>query len=155
MKAKLSLVAIVMAGFILFGACGSTSNIATTSPAYISGSSFGSSLLSLYSQYKQNGKIDFKNTSTLLQLAQLATSCSAIKENLKNKDFYSSFVQGAVIGSQQNISQNNAGGIINALTGLNFGNIAQAATGAASVQNNTVTDVTNTLTSLFGLFGGK
>lgn len=154
MKAKLSLVAIVMAGFILFGACGSTNSLATsTSPAYISGSSFGSSLLSIYSQYKQNGKIDFKNASTLLQLAQLASSCSTIKENLKNKDFYSNFVQGAVIGSQQNITQNNAGGIINALTGLDFGGITQAASGSGTVSSNTASTVTNTLTSLFSLFG--
>lgn len=155
MKAKISLVAIVMAGFILFGACGSTGSLGsnTSSPAYVSGSSFGSSLLGLYTQYKQTGKIDFKNTNTLLQLVQLATSCNTIKENLNDKNFYGTFVQGAVLGSQQKVTTNNAGGIINALTGLNFGNIAQAATGGGSVNATTVNNVTNTLTSLFSLFG--
>lgn len=156
MKAKLSLVAIVMAGFIVFGACGpSSSTVSNTSPAYVSGSSFGSSLLGLYTQYKQTGKIDFKNTNTLLQLVQLATSCNTIKENMKDKAFYGNFVQGAILGSQQNITNNNAGGIINALTGLNFGNISQAASGNGTVNPTTAANVTNTLVSLFSLFGNK
>ena len=67
MKAKLSLAAIVLAGFIIIASCGTTSSgttssgTTTTSPAYTSGQAFGSSLFGLYAQYKQSGKIDFNN----------------------------------------------------------------------------------------------
>lgn len=75
MKVKLSLAAIVVVGFIVLGACNTTSSVgSTSSPAYNSGQLFGSSLLSLYSDYKQAGKIDMSNTGTMLQVAQLATS---------------------------------------------------------------------------------
>ena len=141
MKVKLSLAAIVVVGFIVLGACNTTSSVgSSSSPAYNSGQLFGSSLLSLYSDYKQAGKIDMSNTGTMLQVAQLATSCSVIKQNISNKDFYMSFVEGAVLGSQQNVTQNNASNIINTLTGVDFGNIA-------------VSGVVNSLNSVFSMFG--
>ena len=63
MKVKLSLAAIVVVGFIVLGACNTTSSVgSSSSPAYNSGQLFGSSLLSLYSDYKQAGKIDMSNT---------------------------------------------------------------------------------------------
>ncbi len=156
MKAKLSLLAIAIAGIVVFGACDNTTSTAassTTSPAYVAGQTFGSSLLNLYSMYKQNGKIDVTNVNTMLQLAQLATATNNIKNNLKNTDFYLSFVQGAVLGSQQKITQNSAGSIINSLTGVNFGNIAQAASGSGTVDASTVSSVTNALSSVFSLMG--
>ncbi len=158
MKVKFSLLAIVIAGFMVATSCGSNlgkSGVVTAanSPAYMTGQSFGGSLLGLYSQYKQTGKIDFNNANTLLQVMQLATSCNAVKSNLKNTNFYGSFVQGAILGSQQRITQSNAGGIISALTGLNFGNVAQAATGGGAINPNTATAVASTLTSVFNAFG--
>jgi hypothetical protein len=158
MKVKFSLAAIVMAGFIIVASCGSTGTTSNTttanSAAYSTGQSFGSSLLGLYASYKTNGnKINFNDAGTLLQLLQLSTSVATIKQNKSNTSFYGQFVQGAVFGSQQNITQNNAGSIINALTGLNFGNIGQAATGNGSVNSSTINSVTTTLTSLFGMFG--
>ena len=57
MKVKLSLAAIVVVGFIVLGACNTTSSVgSTSSPAYNSGQLFGSSLLSLYSDYKTGGE---------------------------------------------------------------------------------------------------
>ena len=58
MKVKLSLAAIVVVGFIVLGACNTTSSVgSSSSPAYNSGQLFGSSLLSLYSDYKQAGNL--------------------------------------------------------------------------------------------------
>ena len=148
MKVKLSLAAIVVVGFIVLGACNTTSSVgSTSSPAYNSGQLFGSSLLSLYSDYKQAGKIDMSNTGTMLQVAQLATSCSVIKQNLSNKDFYMSFVEGAVLGSQQNVTQNNT------LTGVDFGNIADAVANGGTLSAGTVSGVVNSLNSVFSMFG--
>ena len=149
MKVKLSLAAIVVVGFIVLGACNTTSSVgSTSSPAYNSGQLFGSSLLSLYSDYKQAGKIDMSNTGTMLQVAQLATSCSVIKQN-----FYMSFVEGAVLGSQQNVTQNNASNIINTLTGVDFGNIADAVANGGTLSPGTVSGVVNSLNSVFSMFG--
>lgn len=155
MKAKISLLAIVIAGFIVLGACNNSSSLGDSSsePAYISGQSFGSSILGLYSIYKQNGNIDFSSPTTLLQLAQLSTSIATIKQNINNRDFYGSFVQGAILGSQQNITQNNVGNIINSLTGVDFGNIAEVVTGSGELSGNTVANVSNTLNSVFGMLG--
>ena len=154
MKVKLSLAAIVVVGFIVLGACNTTSSVGScSSPAYNSGQLFGSSLLSLYSDYKQAGKIDMSNTGTMLQVAQLATSCSVIKQNLSNKDFYMSFVEGAVLGSQQNVTQNNASNIINTLTGVDFGNIADAVANGGTLSPGTVSGVVNSLNSVFSMFG--
>jgi hypothetical protein len=159
MKVKLSLAAIVMAGFIIVASCGTTTGTAgststANSAAYTAGQSFGSSLLGLYSSYKANGnKINFTDVNTLLQLAQLSMNIEAIKQNKSNTAFYGQFVQGAVLGSQRNITQNNAGSIINALTALNFGNIVQAAAGNGSVNSSTANSVTSTLSTLFGMFG--
>lgn len=93
------------------------------------------------------------NTGTMLQVAQLATSCSVIKQNLSNKDFYMSFVEGAVLGSQQNVTQNNASNIINTLTGVDFGNIADAVANGGTLSAGTVSGVVNSLNSVFSMFG--
>ena len=93
------------------------------------------------------------NTGTMLQVAQLATSCSVIKQNLSNKDFYMSFVEGAVLGSQQNVTQNNASNIINTLTGVDFGNIADAVANGGTLSPGTVSGVVNSLNSVFSMFG--
>ena len=89
----------------------------------------------------------------MLQVAQLATSCSVIKQNLSNKDFYMSFVEGAVLGSQQNVTQNNASNIINTLTGVDFGNIADAVANGGTLSPGTVSGVVNSLNSVFSMFG--
>jgi hypothetical protein len=158
MKAKISLIAIIMAGFILFAACGSTgggSTVASSpmqSAAYNSGSAAGSSLLGLYSQYKSTGKIDFQSANTYLQLLTLATNVQTIKANAKNTTFYSQFAQGAIFGSQQKVNNNNVGSVISALTGLDLSGITGAGS-ASNVSNSTASNVLNGLTGLFGLLG--
>jgi hypothetical protein len=159
MKAKFSLVAVVLAGFILFAACGTTSSstaarpaTTTTSAGYTTGQTFGTSVLALYSQYKTSKTINFKDPTTLLQVLQLATSATVIKQNLKNTAFYADFTKGAVLGSQNNISSSNVGSILNLITGLDLNGIASAAS-SKNVTTTTASSVTTALTSIFGLFG--
>jgi hypothetical protein len=161
MKAKISLATIVLVGFILFAACGSTgstsskssaSSAPAQSAAYNSGSSVGSSLLSLYSQYKSSGKLDFKNVNTYLQILTLATNAQTIKANASNKTFYGQFAQGMVFGSQQQVNNNNVGGVINALMGLDLTGVTSAGSGG-NVSTSTANNVLTGLTGLFGLLG--
>jgi len=166
MKAKISLAAIVMAGFILFAACGSTSSSsstskpssstssATTSVAYNAGRDVGSSMLSLYNQYKSAGKLDMQNMNTYLQILTLATAIQNNKDNLKtpNTTFYTQFVSGAVLGTQNKLSTSNAGVMINTLMGLNLGGITSAGSGS-NVSTSTATNVLSGLTTILGLFG--
>ena len=155
MKAKISLAAIVMAGFILFAACGTTSSGGSTtsspasSAAYNTGSVVGQSLLGIYQQYKSSGKIDLKNPTTILQLLALSTQIETVKQNYKNASFYADFTKGAVLGSQNTISNSNVGGVVNALTGLNLGGI----TSGGGVPASNTTNVMNGLTTILGLFG--
>ena len=161
MKAKISLAAIVMAGFILFASCGSTSSSSksTTSTAstaqaqaYNTGSAVGTSLLGLYQQYKTTKTLDFKNANTYLQLLTLATQVTTVKQNYKNPTFYSQFALGAISGSQQTVNQSNVSGVINALAGLNLSGITSAGSGS-NVSSSTATTVLNSLSSIFSLFG--
>ena len=158
MKAKISLVAIVMAGFILFASCGSTSSSSksTTSSAststaqtqgYNTGSAVGTSLLGLYQQYKTTKTLDFKNANTYLQLMTLATQVSTIKQNYQNPTFYAGFTKGAVVGSQQTVNQSNVSGVINALVGLDLSGIL------SGNSSNVSSSVLNGLTNIFNLFG--
>ena len=154
MKVKISLIAIVMAGLIVAGAyVSSTGSIGgSSSPAYSAGQSFGGSILNLYSIYKQNGRIDLSNANTLLQISQLAMTTNTVKDNLKNKDFYPSFVQGAVFGSQQKVNEGNIGTIIDTLTGLNLGGIVESATNG-TIDSSTASSVTSALSSIFNVIG--
>ena len=159
MKAKISLLAIVMAGFILFAACSSSSSGSktTSSPAssagYQSGSQIGSSLLSLYTQYKSAGnKIDFNNMNTYLQLLTLATNVQTIKNNAKNATFYAQFAQGAMASSQSIINNKNVNGVFNLLSGLDLTGIVSAGS-ASNITTATANTVVNNLSGIFALFG--
>ena len=165
MKSKISLAAIVMAGFIFFAACGTTSSSTASRPsstatsaasgvAYNAGKDVGSSLLSLYSQYKSAGKLDMQNMNTYLQILTLATAVQNNKDNLKNPNtsFYTQFAAGAVLGTQNKLSTSNVGTMINTLMGLNLGGITSAGSGS-NVSTSTATNVLSGLTTILGLFG--
>ncbi|MDR1543520.1 MAG: hypothetical protein LBS50_03730 [Prevotellaceae bacterium] len=162
MKATFSLAAVVLAGFIFFAACGTTSPssnssrpaASTVSPAYTTGQSFGTALMALYSSYKSTKKVDFKDPMTLLNVYMLANSATQIKQNINNKTFYADFAKGALLGSQQNVNSNNLSGILNALTtsGLDLAGLANAAQNQ-SVSTSTANNAANVLTGLFGLLG--
>ena len=156
MKAKISLAAIVMAGFILFAACGTTSSSGSkpastpaNSAAYNTGSVVGQSLLGIYQQYKSSGKIDVTNPTTILQLLALSTQIETVKQNYKNASFYADFTKGAVLGSQNTVINSNIGGVVNALTGLNLSGI----TSGGGVPASNTTNVVNGLTTILNLFG--
>ena len=163
MKAKISLAAIVLAGFILFAACGTTSSSTKTSSSssssssstasmgYNSGTQAGSSLLFLFNQYKSTKKINFGDFSTLGQLLNLAGSVQQIKANSKDKNFYSQFAIGMVSGSKNVVTNSTANSVITTLlTGLDL-------TGISAGNNNVPASTQNTvlsgLTGLFSLFG--
>jgi len=153
MKAKISLAAIVLAGFVLFAACGTsgskTTSSSASSAAYNTGSVVGQSLLGIYQQYKSSGKIDLTNPTTLLQLMALSTQIETVKQNYKNASFYADFAKGAAFGSQNTVNNNNIGGVVNALTGLNLGGI----TNSGGVPASNTTSIVNGLTTILGLFG--
>jgi len=156
MKAKISLAAIVLAGFILFAACGTTSgggssttSSSASSAAYNTGQVVGQSLLGIYQQYKSSGKIDLTNPTTLLQLMALSTQVETVKQNSKNPTFYGQFSQGMILGSQNKVSNSNVGGVVNALTGLNLSGI----TSGGGVPAANTTNVVNGLTTILNLFG--
>ncbi len=139
----------VMVTALMVSSCSSlnqvASNTSTTSQAYVSGQGFGTSLKSLYSSYKSEGKLDLSNATNLLNLATLATNASAIKGNMKNATFYKEFAAGAV-NSNTLITNSNVGSIISAVSGLDLNSLVSNAKN--NVSNATTTTTTNALISV-------
>ncbi len=150
MKNKLGLAALVMAVMMLFASCSAFTSTATNSVYYTAGQNVGSALRTLLVQYKQNGKIDFSNASTLLTLASLASNYQTVKGNLTNKDFYRDFANGIIKGSTQIINNSNVDSIIGMLGGTNWSDVSNQANnnGTASTNSNVNDNVTSILSGL-------
>ncbi|MDO4191571.1 MAG: hypothetical protein Q4D14_07845 [Bacteroidales bacterium] len=150
MKNKLGLAALVMAAMMLFASCSSFSSTATNSTYYTAGQNVGSALRTLLTQYKQNGKIDFSNASTLLTLASLASNYQTVKGNLTNKDFYKDFANGIIKGSSQTVTTSNVDNIISLLGGTDWSSVTNTANnnGTSSTNSNVNNTVTNILSGL-------
>lgn len=114
------------------------------------GNSAGIALLSLYTQYKTTGKIDFSNATTIQNILSLATNIKGLKEQ-KNT---TSFLSGLISGSKNLVNNNNSATALSALGNLSTLDLSeigkQAATTAAT------TAATKASSSLLSkLTGGK
>lgn len=98
----------------------------SVSEATEAGESCGKSIKALYTQYKEDGKLDFSNASNLINVASLANSISKIKDQDKDTDFYKEFAAGVVSGSMQTVSDSNVNDVISALSDIDLGSIGKA-----------------------------
>lgn len=150
MKQKLGFAALIMAAVMLFASCSAFTSTATNSAYYTAGQNVGSALRTLLVQYKQNGKIDFSNASTLLTLASLASNYQTVKGNLTNKDFYKDFANGIIKGSTEIVNNNNVDNIISLLGGSDWSSVTNSANnnGTASTNTGVNDNITNILSGL-------
>lgn len=146
MKNKLGFAALVMAVMMLLASCSAFTSTATNSVYYTAGQNVGSALRTLMVQYKQNGKIDFSNASTLLTLASLASNYQTVKGNLTNKDFYRDFANGMIKGSTEMVNNSNVDSIIGLLGGADWSGVTNQANNNATASTNS--NVNNTVTSI-------
>lgn len=160
----LKLIAVSAIALILATSCsiltGSTATAAdeTTVANATTGSAAGTALLGLYTQYKQDGKIDLNNINNILNLATLASNVKGIKNTVDT----SSFVSGLINGSKNLVSKANSAKVLESLTtlsGLNLNNISkaadkasQSASDALSSLNTTASSVSTAVSTLSTLF---
>lgn len=97
----------------------------SVSEATEAGESCGKAIKALYTQYKEDGKLDFSNASNLINAAALANSVSKIKGQDKDTDFYKEFAAGVVSGSMQMVSDSNVNDVISALSDIDLGSIGK------------------------------
>lgn len=110
-----------------------TSNVASTVAALTqgNGANAGLALLGLYTQYKADGKLDFKNVNNINNLLTLASNIKGL-DKLTEK---APFISGLISGSKNLVNQKNSNTVVNSLTslaGLDLSSLGTAAAGAAA-----------------------
>lgn len=129
------------------------------------GNSVGGALLSLYTQYKADKKIDLSNPANISNILTIATNI----KGLTSKSNTTNFLSGLISGSKNLVNNNNSGTVLKSLTslaGLDMSSLATTAASAAgssllskvsgasssagAASNQQATQAASILTSLFG-----
>ena len=120
--------------------CGSIQNAATsattnattgTSDLFKAGEQLGAALKYFSDQKQTNGKINYEDPTTYLQMAVIVQNAKIIKANYKDKTQYTALVEGLKSKSGELINEENADAVIETLVTK----IANSDTGK-QVQNN-------------------
>ncbi len=139
----------------------STSSSSTT--AMSAGQGAGTALQALYSQYKADGKYDYKNMQNILNTVTLVANCEGLKENYKDKSYLSEFGKGMVASSLGLVNQNNVESVTNSLVNMvqsnetvqNATNKVQSTASNAASYASTAATYANSLSTILSAFGGK
>lgn len=119
-------------GSIQSTATSSTANATTgTSDLFKAGEQLGAALKYFSDQKQTNGKINYEDPTTYLQMAVIVQNAKIIKANYKDKTQYTALVEGLKSKSGELINEENADAVIETLVTK----IANSDTGK-QVQNN-------------------
>lgn len=160
----------VSCGFMQNSTSSNTSSQATTSSqkttqtgnaAVSAGQGAGNALQALYTQYKADGKYDYKNMQNVLNTVTLVANCEGLKENYKDKTYLKEFGKGMIASSLGLVTQNNVQTVTNSLVDMVKANetvqnatskVQEGANSAASYAN-TAAQYASSISSLLSLFG--
>lgn len=146
---------VALVGLLLFSSCTSVSNLTATpssSAGTEAGATCGQVLKSLYTQYKSMGKVDMKNTNTLLNVTQLSTYYNTLKNNKSNTGYLYSFAKGLVTGSSGIIGTGNSMTTLNSLLSLSsLSNVSSS----KPISPSTSSSIEAGLTNLFNSWRNK
>lgn len=160
----------VSCGFMQNSTSSNTSSQATTSSqqtvqtgnaAVSAGQGAGNALQALYTQYKADGKYDYKNMQNILNTVTLVANCEGLKENYKDKTYLKEFGKGMIASSMGLVTQNNVQTVTNSLVDMIKTNetvqnattkVQEGANSAASYAN-TAAQYASSISSLLSLFG--
>lgn len=142
MKKLLSSILIICV-LACIASCGSTQKAITssstttntTSDLFKAGEQLGAALKYFSDQKNTNGKINFEDPTTYLQMAVIVQNAKIIKANYKDKEQYAELVEGLKAKSGELINEENADAVVDTL----INKLANSETGK-KVQDN----VTNT-----------
>lgn len=123
---KLLLPICVAIAIICFAACGTTqstaaqlstptTNTSTQSELFKAGEQLGAALKFFSDQKATNGKINYEDPTTYLQMAVIVQNAKIIKANYKNKSQYNVLVEGLKAKSGELINEQNADAVIDTL----------------------------------------
>ncbi len=118
MKKVLSAIAALSLVAIMTTSCGIGGSLVSNSSANANGSTTGSALTALLSQYLKDGKLDTSNLSNLINLATIASSIQGLKGQGSGSSTLADFASGLITGSNNQISKPNSGAITNILASL-------------------------------------
>jgi len=117
---------------LLAAPCRAQETAAATALTNSNGLAAGKALLSLYSQYKADGKLDLSNSANITNLATLAANIQGLAQNTNVKNFLS----GLISGSKNLVNNTNSSSVLSTLksiSGLDLSSLGtQAASAAAS-----------------------
>lgn len=122
---KIKSIVLAFAAVVVLTSCSSLSK-AASSPDYQNGSTAGSVIANLFSQFKSSGTVDFSKAQNILNAASLISSLKSLTSgsNAAVKDFS----QGIVATSQNLVNKDNVQKVVETLQSLgklNLGGIAQ------------------------------
>lgn len=119
----------------------------TTTLTKSNGTSAGAALLSLYTQYKTDGKIDMTNVSNIANVVTLANNIKGLKSSTSTANF----VKGLISGSKKLVNTSNSSTVLKALktiSGLDLSSMASSAKSSAkSAAKSAATDILSNIAS--------
>ena len=159
----------VSCGFMQNSTSSNTSSQATTSSqkttqtgnaAVSAGQGAGNALQALYTQYKADGKYDYKNMQNILNTVTLVANCEGLKENYKDKTYLKEFGKGMIASSLGLVTQNNVQTVTNSLVDMvktnetvqNATSKVQEGANSAAQYANTAAQYASSISSLLSLF---
>lgn len=92
------------------------------------GNTAGGAILSLYTQYKADGKVDLTNPKNISNIITLASNI----KNLKKTSDKTQFVSGLISGSKNLVNSNNSASVLSSLTSLSKIDLSSVASSAAT-----------------------
>lgn len=145
---------------LLICANANTQSLLTSS----NGLAAGKALLSLYTQYKADGKLDLSKANNITNIVNLITNVKGLKSGSTSANTPSSFISSLISGSNNLVTKNNANSVLGALgsiSNLDTSSIASSVASSAlssvlsKKSNNTTTSSAastagSVLTKLFG-----
>lgn len=159
----------VSCGFMQNSTSSNTSSQATTSSqqtvqtgnaAISAGQGAGNALQALYTQYKADGKYDYKNMQNVLNTVTLVANCEGLKENYKDKTYLKEFGKGMIASSLGLVTQSNVNTVTNSLVEMvksnetvqNATTKVQEGANSAAQYANTAAQYASSISSLLSLF---
>jgi len=122
---------LVMAAAALFITC--SAKAATLNLE--NGVAAGKALVSLYTQYKADGKLDLKNTSNVSNLVTLVQNVKGLTSKSTVANTSTDFLSGLISGSNKIVNDSNSNSVLSALgsiAGLDASTIAKSAAKSAA-----------------------
>ncbi len=137
-----------------------TTTASSSNAAMTAGQGAGNALQALYTQYKADGKYDYKNMQNALNTVTLLANCEGLKDNYKDKTYLTEFGKGLIASSLGLVTQNNVSTVTNSLVDMvknsetvqNISSQAQSTANTAASYAGTAAQYAGSISNLLALF---